>query len=183
MIHHAFFNPLEKALRFYAVTALAIMLFQCLGLTMYMVNVWPRNSENFSPPMTLLIASAVVLGMVRSLLWIRVYWLGASSFKLLRAEADSASLGENLAPILASLTRLLIISCVLDILFLPAFFLSDVYLPFPIAGWRLGVVEAARIIFPQAFGFAALILAFLTHHYGQLLRERSSMQHELELTI
>ncbi len=39
------------------------------------------------------------------------------------------------------------------------------------------------MIFPQAFGFAALILAFLTHQYGQLFKERSRLKNELELTI
>ena len=45
------------------------------------------------------------------------------------------------------------------------------------------MVEAARIVFPQAFGFAALILAFLTHQYGHLFQERARMRRELELTI
>jgi hypothetical protein len=92
-------------------------------------------------------------------------------------------MADRLTPVLASLTRLLILSCVLDVLFLPAYFLSGAVLPFPIAGWRLGVVEVARVVFPQAFGFAALILAFLTHQYGQLLKESGRMKNELELTI
>ncbi len=71
----------------------------------------------------------------------------------------------------------------LDFLFLPAFFLSDAFLPFSVSGWRLGAVELARLLLPQAFGFAALILAFLTHQYGILLKERSLMKAELDLTI
>ncbi len=62
-------------------------------------------------------------------------------------------------------------------------FLSDVFMPFPLAGWRLGAVEAARILFPQAFGVAALILAFLAHQYSQLVQDRRRMRSELELTI
>jgi len=69
------------------------------------------------------------------------------------------------------------------ILFLPAYFLSDTFLPFSVSGWRLGAVELARLLLPQAFGFAALILAFLTHQYGILLKERSLMKAELDLTI
>ena len=183
MIHRNFFNPLEKALRFYAVLALAIMLFQTLGLVMYMMNVWPSLRETASGPTTLVLGSAVILGMLRSLLWIGIYWKGAGAFLLVRTEGDSAAIGERLAPILSSLTRMLVISCALDILFLPAFFLSDIYLPFSVSGWRLGMVEFARIIFPQAFGFAALFLAFLTHHYGLLLKERGQMKQELDLTI
>lgn len=79
---------------------------------MYLVNVWPTRSQTVSGPATLVVGSAVILGLVRSVLWIRIYWKGA-----------------------------------------------------------------------QAFGFSALVLAFLTHHYGQLLRERSQMKQELELTF
>ncbi len=39
MTHHAFFNPLEKAFRFYAGLYLAIILFQGVGLVIYVVNV------------------------------------------------------------------------------------------------------------------------------------------------
>jgi len=183
MIHYAFFNPLEKALRFYTALALAIVLFQCLGLMMYLVNVWPTTSNRVSGAATLVLGTAVVLGLFRSCVWILIYWKGARALSLLRTEADSVSLGDRLAPILSGLTYLLIASCVLDVLFLPAYFLSDAFLPFSVAGWRLGVVELARILFPQAFGLAALVLAFLTHHYGQLLKERGRMQHELDLTI
>ena len=34
-------RPMEKAFRFYAVLALAIVIFQGIGLLMYLVNVWP----------------------------------------------------------------------------------------------------------------------------------------------
>ena len=69
------------------------------------------------------------------------------------------------------------------LLFLPAYFLSDTFQPFAISGWRLGMMELARLLFPQAFGIAALILAYLTSNFAQLLRERGEMQRELELTI
>lgn len=183
MIHHTFFNPLEKALRFYAVLALAIVLFQCLGVLMYLVNVWPTLSMTVSGATTFVAATAVALGIVRSLLWISIYWKGANALSLVRADEDSPTVGERLAPILSKLTRLLIVSCILDVLFLPAYFLSETYLPFSVSGWRLGLVEIARIVFPQSFGLASLILAFLTHHYGQLIKDRGQMKHELELTI
>jgi hypothetical protein len=115
--------------------------------------------------------------------WIKIYWNGSKALSLLKSEGESQEMADRLTPVLASLTRLLIVSCVLDVLFLPAYFLSGAVLPFPIAGWRLGVVEIARVVFPQAFGFAALILAFLTHQYGQLLKESGRMKNELELTI
>ena len=41
----------------------------------------------------------------------------------------------------------------------------------------------ARLVFPQAFGFAALILAFLTHQFRHLLQERSHLMEEVELTV
>jgi len=183
MIHHPFLNPLEKALKIYAGLALAIVLFQGLGLLMYLVNVWPSVRGTLSATATALIGSAVALGSVRSVLWIAIYWRGGKTLSLIRTEGGRPDLGEKLSPILSSLTKLLVASCILDIFFLPAYFLSDHVLPFSVSGWRLGFVEVARIIFPQAFGFAALILAFLTHQYGQMLKEQGRMQQELDLTI
>jgi len=189
MEHSRIVQPLEKALRFYAVLALAIVLFQGLGLAMYAVNVWPgvRDGSTTGVPLSsvtvALLTTAVVMGIARSLVWIRIYWDGSRAFSMIRSKTESPDLAETLGPVLANLTRLLIASFVLDCLFLPAYFLSDVVFPFPIAGWRLGAVEAARILFPQAFGAGALILAFLTHQYGSLVRDRARMQHELNLTI
>ena len=183
MTHHAFFNPLEKVFRFYAGLYLAIILFQGVGLLMYIVNVWPRVRLTTSTGITVLISLAVVLGLARALMWVRIYWKGARALSILRTEGGSPALAESLVPILTTLTRMLVISCVLDFLFLPAFFLSDAFLPFSVSGWRLGAVELARLLLPQAFGFAALILAFLTHQYGILLKERSLMKAELDLTI
>jgi hypothetical protein len=189
MDHNRISQPLGKALRFYAVLALAIVIFQGIGLLMYLVNVWPSvkltsaGGEPISTGITVVLFVAVIMGFSRSFVWIKIYWDGSRALSLLRNEGESPVGGDRLTPILANLTRLLVVSCVLDVLFLPAYFLSDVVLPFPIAGWRLGAVEVARVVFPQAFGFAALILAFLTHQYGQLLKERGRMQNELELTI
>jgi len=183
MTHHPFLNPLEKALKVYAGLALGIVLFQGLGLLMYVINVWPSVRETLPTATVALIGGAVVLGFLRSFLWIVIYWRGGKSLSLVRTDSDSSDLGERLSPILSSLTKLLVASCILDIFFLPAFFLSDHVLPFSVSGWRLGFVEVARIVFPQAFGFAALILAFLTHQYGQMLKERGRLQQELELTI
>jgi hypothetical protein len=156
---------------------------------MYMVNVWPTarlqgpGGEPFATGTTSLLFFAVVMGFARSFIWIKIYWDGSKALSLLRTVGDSPHTADDLSPVLSSLTRLLVASCILDVLFLPAYFLSGAVLPFPIAGWRLGMVEVARILFPQAFGIAALILAFLTHQYGQLVKERSRMQSELELTI
>jgi len=182
-------QPLAKALRFYSVLALAIVLFQGVGLLMYLVNVWP--SLGFSSPdggpvsdgVMVLLVVAVVMGFSRSFVWIRIYWDGATVFRSLRSDEDSTDVSDRLQPVLSRLTKLLVASCILDVLFLPAYFLSDIFLPFPIAGWRLGAVEVARVVFPQAFGLAALILAFITHQYGRLLDERGRMKNELDLTI
>ena len=189
MDHNRIIRPLEKALRFYAVLALAIVIFQGVGLLMYAVNVWPNvRAEGLSGDpmrnwMAALLIFAVVMGFSRSFIWIRIYWDGSKAFSLVRSFGGSSDLADQLSPVLSNLTRLLVGSCVLDVLFLPAYFLSGSVLPFPLAGWRLGSVEVARILFPQAFGIAALILAFLTHQYGQLVKERGTMRAELELTI
>jgi hypothetical protein len=189
MDHNRITRPLSKALRFYAVLAAAIVIFQAIGLLMYLVNVWPTarltaaGGQPLSTGVTALLYAAVLMGFFRSFVWIKIYWDGSKAFSLLQSEGDSADLPGRLTPVLASLTRLLVLSGILDVLFLPAYFLSGSLLPFSIAGWRLGVVEVARIVFPQAFGIAALILAFLTHQYGQLMKERGRMKNELELTI
>jgi lysylphosphatidylglycerol synthetase-like protein (DUF2156 family) len=189
MNHNRITEPLAKALRFYAVLAAAIVVLQAIGLLMYLVNVWPTarlmgpGGEPMSTAVTVLLFAAVILGFTRSFVWIKIYWDGSKALSLLKSDRQSQHTMDRLTPVLASLTRLLIVSCVLDVLFLPAYFLSGAVLPFPIAGWRLGAVEVARVVFPQAFGFAALILAFLTHQYGQLLKESGRMKNELELTI
>ena len=183
MTYHPFLNPLEKALKIYAGLALAIVLTQGLGLAMYAVNVWPGVRPTLSSGAAALIVSAVVLGFLRSFVWIRIYWQGGRTLALLRTRGNAPEIDEVVGPVLSSLTRLLVLSCVLDVLFLPAYFLSDQVLPFSVSGWRLGVVEVARIVFPQAFGFAALILAFLTHQFGRLVAESGRMKRELDLTI
>jgi hypothetical protein len=189
MIHNKILRPLEKAFRIYAVLILILVIFQLVGLLMYIINVWPHLSTTPSSgvPMsgtrTFIVCLAVVAGFFRSFLWVCIYWNGARVFSLLTTKNELQGMVERITPLLASLTRLLIASCIMDVLFLPAYFLSDVLVPFSISGWRLGAVEVARIVFPQAFGFAALILAFLTSQYSQLLKERSQMKKEIELTI
>ena len=189
MNHNRITEPLAKALRFYAVLAAAIVIFQGIGLLMYLVNVWPTarlmgpGGEPISPAVTIVLFAAVIMGFTRSFVWIKIYWDGSKALSLVKSERDSGDKADRMTPVLSSLTRLLIASCVLDVLFLPAYFLSGAVLPFPLAGWRLGAVEVARVVLPQAFGFAALILAFLTHQYGQLLKESGRMKNELELTI
>jgi len=183
MEHHSFLNPLEKALRFYAGLYLAVIAFQLVGLLMYLVNVWPRVRGTVAPTVTAVLCLALVLGFLRAFVWVRIYWGGAKALSFLRTQGASLRLATNLGPVLVTLTRLLVLSCVLDFLFLPAFFLTDSLLPFSVSGWRLGAVEAARLVFPQAFGFAALILAFLTHQFRLLLQERSHLMEEVELTV
>ena len=178
-----FLNPLEKALRCYAGLALALFLFQLLGLAMYLVNVWPGMRGTVPTGQKVVVCIALLFGFARSMVWIRIYWNGARSLSMLRTDGDSPHLADRLAPLLRSLTRLLVASCALDVLFLPAYLLTDTFWPFPMSGWRLGAVELARLLFPQAFGIAALILAYLTSQYGQLLRERGEMQRDLELTV
>ena len=74
-------------------------------------------------------------------------------------------------------------SCILDVLLLPAIFLMDVFFPFTLSSMHLGLVQVATLLIPQAFGLSALILAYLAHQYGGLLRERGQMKKDLELTI
>jgi hypothetical protein len=183
MLHHNLFNPLGKVLRFYAGFALTIFLLQLVGLLMYFINVWPQVRDALSTGVTLFVGLAVVLVLVRSCLWVRIYWSGAKAFSILRLEGKSPDLADRLAAGLMTLTRLLVVSCILDLFFVPVIFLSDVLLPFPVSGWWLGLVDLIILLFPQAFGIAALILAFLTHQYAQILRERSQMKEEIELTI
>jgi len=183
MDSRGFLNPLEKALRVYAALVLALLLFQLLGLGMYLVNVWPDLRETVSTGKKAVVCLALLFGFTRSFLWVLIYWNGARSLSILHGDTGSPQLADRLCPLLDRLARLLVASCVLDLLFLPAYFLSDTFRPFAISGWRLGMMELARLLFPQAFGIAALILAYLTSHFAQLLRERGELQRELELTI
>ena len=183
MDSRGFLGPLERALRLYAVLVLALVLFQLVGLGMYLVNVWPEVRASVSPVHKVIVCLALVFGFARAFVWIRIYWSGAHSLSILRGDGDSPTLADRLAPLLRRLTRLLVASCVLDLLFLPAYFLSDTFRPFDLSGWRLGAMELVRLLFPQAFGVAALILSYLTSQYGQLLRERGELRRELELTI
>jgi len=183
MFHHKFLKALGKALRFYAGLALTVFLLQLVGLMMYFINVWPGVRDNLSVGVTRFVGLAVVLVLVRSCLWIRIYWSAAGAFSILHREGESPELADRLAPVLKTLTRLLVVSCILDLCFVPVIFLSDRLLPFSVSGLWLGLVDVSILLFPQAFGIAALILAFLAHQYGQLLRERSQMKEEIELTI
>ncbi len=189
MTEHSMIQPLGKVFRFYAVFSLALFLFQLLGLAMYLANAWPSmrltgaSGEPIPSSTVMVIGLAMLMGFARSVVWITIYWRGSTVFHLLRTEAESPALADRVAPALGWLTRLLVASCVLDVLFLPAYFASDIFLPFSVSGWRLGLVETARLLFPQVFGIGALILAYLTHQYGQLLAERGHLKTELELTI
>jgi hypothetical protein len=183
MIHQSFLNPLGKALRFYAGIALTVLLFQLVGLLMYTNSVWPGVRDSMSTGVTLFIVLAIVLLLGRSGFWVRIYWFGAKAISILRREGESKDLANSLAPVLMTLTRLLVVSCILDLFFVPVIFLIDKLLPFPVSGQWLGAVYLSIIFLPQAFGIGALILAFLTRQYAQLLKERSQMKEEIELTI
>jgi hypothetical protein len=150
---------------------------------MYCFNVWPGVRDNPSAGVTRFVGLAVVLILVRSCLWIRIYWSGARVFSILNREGESSKLADLLVPNLKTLTRLLVVSCILDLCFVPVIFLSDSLLPFSVSGLWLGIVDLSLLLFPQAFGIGALILAFLAQQYGQLLREHSQMKEEIELTI
>ena len=126
---------------------------------------------------------AIFLVLIRSCLWIRIYWSGAQVFSFFNQDDESPKIADRLAPVLRTLTKLLVASCILDLCFVPVVFLGDRLLPFPVSGLWLGIVDLSLILFPQAFGIGALILAFLAHQYGQLLTERGQMKAEIELTI
>lgn len=183
MAQTIFLKPLRQALRIYAGLALALVLFQGAGLAMYSVSAWPGVRETISAAQTTFVVFAVAFALARSVIWIRIYWVGSGALSIYADDVDSQQALDGLISKLSHLTRLLVASSVLDLLLLPVFFFADVFLPFPIAGWQLAAVELARLLFPQAFGLAAVILAFLTHQFGQVLRERCEMKREAELTI
>jgi len=183
MFQHKFLKVLGKAFRFYTGLALTVLLIQLVGIVIYLINVWPGVRDSLSTGVTRFVGLAVVLILIRSCLWIRIYWFGARVFSILQREGESVGLADSLAPVLKVLTRLLVASCILDVCFVPVIFLSDRLLPFSVSGLWLGAVDLSLLLFPQAFGIGALILAFLAHQYGQLIRERSQMKEEIELTI
>ncbi|MFC1655111.1 hypothetical protein ACFL2F_04825 [Myxococcota bacterium] len=183
MNQNSLFAKMEKGLRLLAGLALALMLFQGLGVLIYILTVWPQMSGVPSTGTTIIVTVAVAAALVRSYLWIRIYWNGSKVLSTLRINEESTELSDRLVPILRTLTRLLVTSCILDVLLLPAIFLMDVFFPFTVSSWQLGLVDLGLLLFPQAFGLAALILAYLTHQYGQLMKERGQMKKDLELTI
>ncbi len=174
-------NKLGKGLRLLSWLALALLLFQALGVLMYVVTVWPGMS-GIPTGITLLGAFALAAALGRSALWVRIYRNGAGAVDALGSEEDAAE-PVVLTAILGRLARLLVTSCILDVLLLPAIFLMDVFFPFTLSSVQLGLIQVASMLLPQAFGLAALILAYLAHQYGQLIRERCRMKSELELTI
>ena len=183
MFHRKFLKALKKAFVFYTGLALTVFLFQILGLLMYFYNVWPGIRENLSTGSARFVGMAITLILIRSCLWIWIYLSGAQAFSILQREEESSKMTDKLTAIFKILTRLLIVSCILDLCFVPVIFMSDNLLPFTISGLWLGVVDVSLLLFPQAFGIGALIMAFLTYQYGQILKERNQMKEEIELTI
>ncbi len=183
MNQNSLLTKLEKGLRVLSGLALLLILFQGLGVLMYVLTLWPEMREVPSTGVTILGILAVTAALVRSVLWIRIYWNGAEVMSTLRKHGESTELPDRMVPILTTLTRLLVTSCILDILLLPAIFLMDTFFPFKISSVQLGLVQLAILLLPQAFGLAALILAYLAHQYGRLMKERCQMKEELELTV
>jgi hypothetical protein len=177
------FAKLEKGLRFLAGLALALFLFQVTGVLTYVFTVWPGMREGPSTGITVLVMVAVAAGLARSTLWVGIYWNGAKVVSTLRSGKEPTELPDRLVPILRTLTRLLVASCILDVLLLPQIFFMDAFFPFTLSSVHLGLIQLASMLIPQAFGLAALILAYLTHQYGQLMKERCQMKTDLELTI
>lgn len=174
-------NKLGKGLRFLSWLALALLLFQSLGVLMYLTNVRPGMS-GIPTGVTILGAVSVLACLVRSSLWVMIYRKGAGAVSALGSDGDDAEPVE-LTEILGRLARLLVASCILDVLLLPAIFLMDVFFPFSLSSVQLGLIQLASMLLPQAFGLSALILAYLAHQYGRLIGERCRMKHELDLTI
>ncbi|MCU0663077.1 MAG: hypothetical protein MUC50_12215 [Myxococcota bacterium] len=174
---------LEKGLRALSVVALGLMAFQTLGVLMYIFTVWPGMEDAPSLGITILATGAVAAGLIRSCLWVRIYWTGSKVAAVLRGHGESPELPDRLLPLLGALARLLVASCALDIALLPAIFLMDSFFPFSVSGVELGLTLLATLFIPQAFGLTALILAYLARQYGQIVQERCRMKQELELTI
>jgi hypothetical protein len=183
MNQNALLAKLEKGLRILSGVALALILFQGLGVLTYVLSVWPRMIGVPSTGITILAIVAVSAALGRSSLWIRIYWTGANVLSTLRKNGESTELPNSLVPILRTLTRLLVASCVLDVLLLPAIFLMDSFFPFKLSSVQLGLIQVATLLIPQTFGLAALVLAYLAHQYGLLVQERCQMKRDLELTI
>ncbi len=174
-------NKLGAGLRLLSWLALALLLFQSLGVLMYIVKVRPEVS-GIPAGISLLGALAVAAALGRSALWIRIYRNGAGAVAALGSDGEAAQ-QEELTGILDRLAKLLVTSCILDVLLLPAIFLMDVFFPFTLSSVHLGLVMLAAMLLPQAFGLAALLLAYLARQYGMLVRERCRMKSELDLTI
>lgn len=183
MHNYKFVKVLGNAFKFYTVLALVVLLFQFVGLIMYSLNVWPNIQNSLSELITSFIIITVFLILIRSCIWIWIYWFGAKAFSILYHQDESPQIFDGLIPKLRTLTKLLVVSCILEVCFVPIIFMSDRLLTFPITGLWLGIIDLTLIFFPQAFGVSAIILAFLTHQYGKLLKERSQMREDFELTI
>ena len=172
-----------KGLRVLSGLELALALFQCAGVLVYALTVYPGLEHAPPAGITALALVAAAAGLARSGLWVGIYWTGARTIAVLREHGESPALPSQLLPALGALTRLLVASCVLDVLLLPAIFLMDSFFPFKLGGAQLGMTQAATLLLPQAFGVAALLLAYLARQYGLLVQERCRMRSELELTI
>ena len=94
MVNKNLLNLLRKALRFYTGFALSVLLLQLSGLLIYFIKVWPGLQNTLSSGIILYVAIAVFLVLVRSCLWIWIYWTGAGVLSSFHQEGKSL----NLAP-------------------------------------------------------------------------------------
>jgi hypothetical protein len=183
MDKNSLLNKLEMGLRFFSGLVLTLLVFQGIGVLTYALTVWPKMGNVPSIEITVLCIAAVTAGLSRSFLWILIYWNGAKVISTLRANGESTELPDKLIPILRFLTKLLVANGVLDFLLLPSIFLMDTFFPFTLSSVHIGLAQATGMLIPQVFGIGALILAYLTHQYGRLIKERYEMKKELELII
>lgn len=183
MTRDALLKRLEKGLRLLSGIGLALLLFQCLGVLMYLINVWPDMRGTTTTTVAAVGGVALTAGLARSALWVKIYWTGAKVLSTVRTEGESNKLADVLVPVLNALSGSLVASCILDVLLLPAIFLMDVFFPFKLSSVQLGMVQLASVLVPQTFGAAALILAWLARQYGSIVHERCQMKTDLDLTI
>jgi divalent metal cation (Fe/Co/Zn/Cd) transporter len=167
---------MEKGLTVLVGVTLLMTGFQALGLLIYGLTVWPTMFDQPPLGITVLVGISAIAGVVRSLIWIRIY---LTSAKLLRAAKNNGGPLHSFGPLI----RLLVVSCILDVCTLPSIFLMDAFSPFAMSSVLLGLIQMAVLLFPQVSGVAALILAYLLRQFDSLLQERGTLQQELELTI
>jgi hypothetical protein len=169
----------ERTLRVLSGLAALLTLFQVLGVVMYLVAMWPSVRGTLPLGVSVVGAVGVTAVLARSCLWVAIYALGARVVSALHGSENR----QRLVARLGRLKRFLVSSCVLDLCLLPAFFSLDAFFPERLSSTTLGLTEVGVLVFPQAFGLAALVLAYILHHTERLILENATMEQELSLTI